>query len=359
MSSQDLEKIVGQLQDSPGHILGLNGWILRTLPKDKRETFLKGFEKLIRVAYFPDHASSPRDKTSRERYIQAVSNAVSFLTSNEFAYELGTETVPTEKNPIIQLKTDMEQQVRDYEGQVSSLNKKIETANSEIRSFQRVNHELTTFNSIELERISILLRLQDHNRFYLSQNRCYNMRSKSPFSISGYFLDFSRREGIDSLQSAVFRYMHGLETAYEHFQQVLERNFLAGKKETFRFKKGTVKNGDYILKLRGGLTIASIREFIAYKNLLSSLDGEFKGGSLDKFRQDMCELPNTTLSVMRKGFKNELDLSYFSLPILNIGLPVLIKETLKIPKEHFPQEKRCLPQEKSSLFYVTGINPYS
>ena len=33
----------------PGHILGLDGWVLRSVPVDLRTTFLKGYEKLLKT----------------------------------------------------------------------------------------------------------------------------------------------------------------------------------------------------------------------------------------------------------------------------------------------------------------------
>ena len=78
--SAELEKKITELTDQPGHILGLDGWILRTIPEEKRNGFLKGYEKLLRIAFFPDHAKSQDQRANYERFNQAIANAVSFLT---------------------------------------------------------------------------------------------------------------------------------------------------------------------------------------------------------------------------------------------------------------------------------------
>ena len=358
-NNQELEKIVGQLKDLPGHILGLDGWLLRTLPKDKREIFLKGFEKLIRVVYFPDHAPDARSKSSREQYIQAVSNAVTYLTSDEFAYELAVEEVPTEKNPIVKLKTEMEQKEREHQRETLSLSQKIDSTSKEIENTQRVNQELRRVNTLELGRTSILLRVQEHNRIYLSQNRCYDIRNRRPFSISGYFLDFNKIRGMDALQTIILGDNSGLKTKYANFQEILESNLLSGTKENLRFQNRTAPHGDYFLRILGGLTIGSIKEFITYKNLLRNTRKDVTDISPGVFMRDMSELPNTTLSITREGYQDDIRLSHFSIPALNIGLPILVRETRKMSIEYLPKKKKSLPQKKNSLFYVMGVNLYS
>ncbi len=355
-NNQDLEKIVGQLENSPGHILGLNGWLLRTIPKDKRTAFLKAFEKSVRVAYYPDHASDAKTRGTRERYIQAVSSAITYLTSDEFSFELAVEEVPTEKNPIVRLKTEMEEKEREQQKETSSLRQKLNSTSKEIKDALRLNQDLKRALALELKRVSVLSRLQEYNREYLAQKRCYEIRNRNQFSISGYFIDFDREKGMDMLQDIIFRNMYGFETTYVNFQKILEDNFLLGQKETLRFRNGIAEHGDYRLRIRGGLTIGSIREFITLKNLPDGLE---KNISQEVFKNDVSKIQNITISIPKEGYTEDMGLAYFSVPLFNIGMPILVRETLRVSKEYLPKEKKSLHTEKNSLFYVTAVNAYS
>jgi len=347
--STELEKIVGQLEDSPGHILGLNGWLLRTLPKEKRAAFLRGFEKLIRVAYFPDHAADPKSRGARERYIQSVSNAISYLTGDEFAYDLAVEEVPTEKNPVVILKRELEQKEHEHASESSSLKNRLDEASTEIKTRGIINADLQRANKLGTEVISALLRMQRHNSMYLSRNRTYEARNANSFSIRGQIIDFNREKGIDQLHRIIFGNYSGLDTTYDKFQEILENNFLNKEKEELKFRNRIAKHGDYSTKILGSITLGSIREFLRYRELyVGGAREDQKKADLDLFRRNLMELPNATLPIPGEEFGETLDITSFSIPMLNIGLPIILKETSRVPD--------ILPQFKHSLFYVTGIN---
>jgi len=100
-----------EYQNLPGMILGLDGWILRSVPPGLRTQFLAGYEKLLRVVFHPDRYQDNDKKQSRLVYLQSVNEAVRYMLSDEFAYETTTDTVPTRKNPIVTLQNAIE--VRD------------------------------------------------------------------------------------------------------------------------------------------------------------------------------------------------------------------------------------------------------
>ncbi len=68
---------------------------------------------------------------------------------------------------------------------------------------------------------------------------------------------------------------------------------------------------------------------------------------------------NITISIPKEGYTEDMGLAYFSVPLFNIGMPILVRETLRVSKEYLPKEKKSLHTEKNSLFYVTAVNAYS
>ncbi len=100
-----------EFDNLPGLILGLDGWILRSLPKELRAQFLNGYEKLLRIVFHPDRYSDEIKKTSRQNYLQSVNESVRYLLADDFAYEMTVDSVPTHKNPMVTLRNSVE--VRD------------------------------------------------------------------------------------------------------------------------------------------------------------------------------------------------------------------------------------------------------
>lgn len=88
----------------PGLLLGLDGWVLRSIPTGLRKKFLEGYEKSLQIAFHPDRYPDPVTKLSRQRYLQAVSEAISYMTKDEFQFELCADAVPTKRNPFVALQ---------------------------------------------------------------------------------------------------------------------------------------------------------------------------------------------------------------------------------------------------------------
>lgn len=88
----------------PGLILGLDGWILRSVPKHLRAQFLNGYEKLLKVVFHPDRYQEQRTKESRQMYLQSVGEAVRFMLADEFSFEITADSVPSHKNPLLTLR---------------------------------------------------------------------------------------------------------------------------------------------------------------------------------------------------------------------------------------------------------------
>lgn len=103
MSDIELAQKTKEFADLPANILGLDGWLLRSVPKDQREYFLRSHLKTLRAALHPDRCATSEGKESRERFISQLSQATEFLLSGELEYQTAADTVPTQTNPAIQL----------------------------------------------------------------------------------------------------------------------------------------------------------------------------------------------------------------------------------------------------------------
>ena len=122
-----------ELENLPGHILGLDGWILRSIPKHLRNQFLTAYEKVLKIVFHPDrYPDDSVKRTSREKYLQAVSDAVTYMSSDELTYDVASESVPTKKNPMVSLQNSID--TRD--NIISNLDEKLEDRAAKVCQLQ-------------------------------------------------------------------------------------------------------------------------------------------------------------------------------------------------------------------------------
>jgi hypothetical protein len=103
-----LEQKTTEYEKLPGLMLGLDGWILRSLPVALRRQFLQGYERLLRIVFHPDRYQDPAAKVSREKYLQSVNEAVRFMSADQFNYEMSMDAVPTKRNPFVALQQQVD-----------------------------------------------------------------------------------------------------------------------------------------------------------------------------------------------------------------------------------------------------------
>ena len=96
-----------EYENLPGNVLGLDGWVLRSLPRDQRKFFLEAYLKAMRVAFHPDRSPNEEGRKARESFVKALVEAVTFLCSGTLEYEMATDLVPARKNFMVQLKQDV------------------------------------------------------------------------------------------------------------------------------------------------------------------------------------------------------------------------------------------------------------
>jgi len=346
----ELEGKLKELENLPGHILGLDGWLLRSLPKDKRGTFLEGFEKLIRIAHFPDHAANPQDKTRRERYIQAVANAVSYLKSDEFAWEMAVEDVPSRKNPIIKLKTELEQHQVEREAETSQFENSIVILRDKIEKLEKSFY-------IASKKVESFERMQEwQNNFNLSSYG-NSFSDTGKFLVVGRPIDFSKGKA-DQLYDVLFRNISRakqnplseckseVEQTYNAFKEVIENQFLAGEKKALLFNKGKARKGRYGLRFLGSLSPAAIREFALQEHL---------NGPKYQDKISTIELKTAlkTLCPEDKVCSNEF---YSHMSALNPFLSQSVYLNYPIVLFENGMNNEVISQ-RVNLFYVEGINP--
>ncbi len=173
--TSELELKVQELQDLPAHILGLDGWILRSLPPQHRVRFLKSYEKTLQAAHHPDLYQNSVEKRRHELYLQAVANAIGFLTSSDVAFELAIQELPTKQNPLVRLKTRIEQQAHEItkgdeklvetQADFARLQKQYASAQKEI--------EALTLARRHLENEGTFRRLKEYHDWHLQTSRTF------------------------------------------------------------------------------------------------------------------------------------------------------------------------------------------
>lgn len=99
---------IDEYDQFPALVLGLDGWILKSVPAETRSQFLRTYQKALQIAFHPDRVQDEDAKAGRERFLQVIGEAVTYLSENAINYELATDNVPTKKNPLVSLQRGME-----------------------------------------------------------------------------------------------------------------------------------------------------------------------------------------------------------------------------------------------------------
>lgn len=89
-----------QEQNISADVLGVDGWLLRTIPADRRVLFLKLYEKAIRAAIHPDIIQDAKKKDFFGRYVARVGEAINEMCQDHATYDAMAEFVPTKRNNV-------------------------------------------------------------------------------------------------------------------------------------------------------------------------------------------------------------------------------------------------------------------
>lgn len=182
-------KKADEYANSPSLILGLDGWILRSIAPELRAQFLNGYLKLLRVSFHPDRYQSESQKNSKQNFLQFCDEVVRAMLADEFSFELMMEDVPTKKNPLVSLKTEIER----INGVVETVDEKLQ---DEIKKSSRATEEV---RSLKKQIINLGKKIDSDEAYYFRVRE--NLRQivrQNPvpinfrrYHVDGFFVDFN------------------------------------------------------------------------------------------------------------------------------------------------------------------------
>lgn len=145
---KSIETVLDSNQDVSAHLLGLDGWLLRTIPDDRRNIFLRMYEKTIRTALHPDTFLDPKKKEFYDRYIGRVAEAIAAMCEDSATYDAMCEGVPSSKNRAVSLSLTVD----NYATTIDTLREEMEKRQADYDAkFKVVNEQ---FNYYETQRIA-------------------------------------------------------------------------------------------------------------------------------------------------------------------------------------------------------------
>lgn len=251
-----------EFENLPGLVLGLDGWVLRSVPKHLRAQFLTGYEKLLRIVFHPDRYSEENQKQSRQVYLQAVGEAVRFMLADEFSYELTTDTVPTRRNPMVSLRNAV--QVRDAIIARLDEEKNQSTTNAAATEIQnaQLKAQLEDLSELSEKRLSVSHRLRVITRIAV---RNYPVPIGAAFCrATGYYLNFKECELLNSIARLSSSGEIG-EThpwAYGDWVDEAKNQKLTEPQSELSLERGGFDGG----RIVGAMTIAHLCEYLRHIN---------------------------------------------------------------------------------------------
>lgn len=258
----------------PGLILGLDGWILRSVPKELRHQFLNGYEKLLKIVFHPDRYQEPKTKQSRQTFLQSVGEAVRFMLADEFAFEITADSVPSKKNPMVSLREaiqirdniisniddkldDKSETIKSLSLEVDRLRNQLHKAISDSDRRAKIDHQLKAIVRTTIKKFPVPIGLKHcavTGRF-LELRESFMAQDIARFSSSANISD-------DSIWVTEAKWISGLN---------IEKS--TGPVMTFRFNRATAETDDMHCTQIGGMTIAHLCEFIrAFHDYPDSLE---------------------------------------------------------------------------------------
>lgn len=278
----ELERKIQELTNFPAHQLGLDGWLLRSIPRDARNTFLKEFEKALKVAFHPDRVQTLSEKQRRESYLQTISNAVATLSSDAQLYDLATEDVPTKRNPLVGMKNAL----HAHQEEIRVLQAEIEQQKGDLCLGERGRQKL----EVELQRLdeftgNVVYRLQEQDGYTSIKNYmqwalktipCYPVHTPQALLVWGRKMGVQRtiddyKPGTTHEEIFLFEEAHKRYPSFEAqqagFKEAVEKSLLYTEPRTHLFVNGVSYSGDESFTLLGSLPAPVIDAYAVHHNL--------------------------------------------------------------------------------------------
>lgn len=314
----------------PGLVLGLDGWLLRSIPAQLRDQFLNGYEKLLRIVFHPDRYTDPEKKRTRENYLQSVNEAIRFMLADEFSFETIVDTVPTRRNPLVALRHNIE--LRD--SIIGRLDDRSREASQIIERLSKENEAM----KLHILQVSQNAELKLSAAYHL--RRIVNVFVKRyPVAIGMMYCVANVREVVftpDFMeQLGLYSSSKFLTPDHEWIQKHSWANQLGvmGKRLKFKIERRTAKSDDENYTVVGAMSIAHLCEYLRYTS--------------DTVQSNLERLKNTAADSMQQ-YVNEV--APFVTSFYTGGMMLLV-----IKKEEHKSGKPKNPKQ-FTLFYVVDVD---
>jgi hypothetical protein len=192
--SERSDLILNQIEKSnelPFLLLGLDGWLIRSVPKELRRQFLEGYGRLLKIAFHPDRYEDSNKKESRTRYLQTVGEAIRLMLTDEIAFEVSAECIPTRRNPLVEFQNRIDilnKIVSKRDNLIAEIDARARDAQAQVDDLQAQNQNLRDAEDRESRR-----------NFKIKQNLKFQFNQfPAPLSIercvvNGFFIEMSNQ----------------------------------------------------------------------------------------------------------------------------------------------------------------------
>jgi hypothetical protein len=183
-----LETVLESNQGLSAHILGVDGWLLRTIPEDRRTVFLRLYEKAIRTALHPDLIRDDNKKKFYDRYIGRVGESIAAMCADAAAFESMAEFVPAAKNRSIDMDALLAERDQTIDILRAELKAKEEAFKVESEHFSRVETQSKNAAKINANRSAATYAVFSQYRSLAENNQSHSLNHKF-FQIKGHFVE--------------------------------------------------------------------------------------------------------------------------------------------------------------------------
>lgn len=183
-----LETVLETNQGLSAHILGVDGWLLRTIPEERRAVFLRLYEKAVRTSLHPDLIQDANKKKFYDRYIGRVGEAITAMCADAATYDAMAEFVPAAKSRNI----SMDVLLAERDAEIDRLRAEIKEKEAVFKA-EANNFAIAQAASLEKEKISARMSAASYSVFSQYRSLAENAESYSLnhrfFTIKGTLVD--------------------------------------------------------------------------------------------------------------------------------------------------------------------------
>lgn len=252
--TSELELKIGEKEALPSSLLGVEPWIIRSLPDNLKVAFLNQYKKAIQVSHHPDLYQNPGQKRVHERFFQVTISYIELLLENKMEREFAFDNLYSRPNSEVRLKNQIETLERDIVGlqkEISENQRKyqswreLQSLNSELRDYEQFALLNYSDKKILNPQFSGKINLY-HANFYLSP---VHLLPKQVIQKPKNFLEY------DNSCSKLFR---------DNFLTKIQKK---GKKEidarhTLEFENGKANFKDIEVRIVGGLSYIGLKGYL-------------------------------------------------------------------------------------------------